>query len=56
LTGILENVDDTFLMILQINGLPVRDQVKVGVALQNLGQAAAHFALQEPEHAADLLE
>ena len=56
LLGVLENVDDALLLVLQVNRLTVGDQMKIGVRLQDIRQALAHLALQKPQDAPDLLQ
>src|SRR5258708_6788205 len=56
LLGILHNVDDPFLLFLEVNRLAVRYQVKVGVRLHNVCQPFAHLALKEPQDPPDFLE
>ena len=56
LLGVLQNVDDPFLLVFQINGLSVGDQVQIRLGLQNVRQPLAHFALEEPQDAPDFLE
>src|SRR5258708_38803995 len=56
LLGILEDVDDPALLVLEVDGLAVGHQVQVGFRGQDVAQPPAHLALQEPQHAPDLLQ
>src|SRR5260370_16108033 len=56
LLGVLEEIDDALVLVFQIDGFSIGDQVQVGSGLHDIRQALAHFALQEAQHAADLLQ
>ena len=52
---VLQKIDDPVLLILEKNGFAVSHQVRPE-SDENVRQPAAHFALQKPKHAADLLQ
>src|SRR5580704_15570462 len=56
LFGVFENVDDPLLLVFQVDGFPIRYQMQIGVGLHDIAQPLAHFALQEPQDAPDLLK
>src|SRR5579863_6115751 len=56
LTGILQDVHDLPRRSFQVKMLAVGEQMNIGVAADDLGQAFAEFALQETHHFADGLQ
>src|ERR1700722_3064693 len=56
LLGILQDVNDPVLLFFQINRLAIGDQVQIRLGLYDVAKPLPHFALQEPQDAADLLQ
>jgi hypothetical protein len=56
LAGILQQIDNPRVLILEKNRFAIRHQVEIGGCVKQLGDAAAHFPLQEAQHAPDFLQ
>jgi hypothetical protein len=47
LAGVLQQIDNPRVLILKKNRFAIRHQVEIGGCVEQLGEAAAHFPLQE---------
>ena len=56
LASVLEDVYDALLVVLEVDGTPVCEQVKVRFVREHVGEPAAHLALQVAQNAAYLLK
>src|SRR4051812_27987421 len=56
LPSILEQVNDSILLVFEKDGLTVRQQVEARITRENVGQPATHLTLQETKHAPNLLK